>query len=101
MCLSNPDLEEYNEVTGYRRIPITTCQKGTEYDVSDPKPCPGHEKDFDKKHGASAIGIFFAITIPIAVAVGVGYWVWRNWASSFGQIRLGEQCTSDSLLFLE
>jgi hypothetical protein len=26
------------------------------------------------------------------VATGVGYWVWKNWASKFGQIRLGEQC---------
>lgn len=50
------------------------------------------EDEFNKKHSTSAIGLFFAIIIPIAAAAGVGYWVWRNWASKFGQIRLGEQC---------
>jgi hypothetical protein len=63
-------------------------------DLSTPLPCPGHGDEFNKKHGASAWGIFFAITIPIIVATGVGYWVWKNWANKFGQIRLGEQCKS-------
>ena len=61
-------------------------------DVSRAHPCPGHEGEFNKKRGPSAIGIFFAVTIPIAVASGAGYWVWKNWANKFGQIRLGEQC---------
>jgi hypothetical protein len=65
---------------------------GTQFDKSEAYPCPGHEDEFEKKHGASAVGIFFAIIIPIAVAAGVGYYVWSNWASKFGQIRLGEQC---------
>lgn len=63
-------------------------------DKSTPNKCPGKEEEFNKKHGPSAAGIFFAITIPIAVAAGVGYWVWRNWSTRFGQIRLGEQCKS-------
>jgi hypothetical protein len=61
-------------------------------DKSVPNKCPGKDEQFNKKHGPSAAGIFFAITIPIAIASGVGYWVWRNWTAKFGQIRLGEQC---------
>jgi hypothetical protein len=61
-------------------------------DKSVPNICPGKEDQFNKKHGPSALGIFFAITVPIAIASGVGYWVWSNWATKFGQIRLGEQC---------
>lgn len=28
--------------------------------------------------------------MPIIAAAGVGWWVWRNWESKFGQIRLGD-----------
>lgn len=90
-CLADPSLEEYYSPTGYRRIPATTCQGGG-MDKSTPHPCPGHEDSFRGKHGPSGIAIFFAVIIPIVVATGVGYWVWNNWASKFGQIRLGEQC---------
>jgi hypothetical protein len=65
-------------------------------DKSIAHPCPGHEDKFKEKHGMSGIGIFFVIIISIGAAAGVGYWVWRNWASKFGQIRLGEQCKSPS-----
>jgi hypothetical protein len=53
-------------------------------------PCPGKEDEFEKKRGTSGFVIFLAVVFPIAAAAGVGYWVWRNWASKFGQIRLGE-----------
>jgi hypothetical protein len=90
-CQQDESAVEYFEPTGYRRIGGTTCQGGTELDKSFARPCPGKEDEFNKKHGPSAWGIFFAVTIPIIVAAGVGYWVWKNWASKFGQIRLGEQ----------
>lgn len=97
ICKVEPDREEYFEPTAYRRIPITTCQGGAEMDKgSVALPCPGKEDQFNKKHGPSAAGIFFAITIPIVVAVGVGYWVWRQYGAKFGQIRLGEQSSFDS-----
>ncbi|EHL02394.1 putative Vacuolar protein sorting/targeting protein 10 [Glarea lozoyensis 74030] len=54
--------------------------------------CACTRRDFEC---ASGVGIFFAIIIPIAVAAGVGWYVWRNWASKFGQIRLGEQSSFD------
>lgn len=74
---------------------MSTCQGGKEFDISTAHPCPGYEDKFAKKHGPSAAGIFFAITIPVAIAVAVGFWVWRNWEGKFGQIRLGEQSTFD------
>jgi hypothetical protein len=91
MCAADPDLEEYYEVTGYRKLSTSTCTGGKEFDQSIAHPCKGHEGDFDKKHRASGVALFFAITIPMAIAAGVGYWVWRNYASKIGQIRLGEQ----------
>jgi hypothetical protein len=83
---------DYDDPTGYRRIPLTTCQGGKEMDKSVAHACPGKGKEFNQKHGPSVVGVFFAIMIPFALAGGVGYWVWRNWTSKFGQIRLGEQC---------
>lgn len=91
ICTTDENRVEYYDPTGYRRIPITTCQGGKEMDISVAHPCPGKESKFEKKHGISAIGIFFAVTIPFAVAGAIGWWVWKNWTSKFGQIRLGEQ----------
>ncbi|KAG0647921.1 Carboxypeptidase Y receptor [Hyphodiscus hymeniophilus] len=95
VCATDESKDEWFTPTGYRRIPITTCVGGKEMDKSISHPCPGHEDKYNKKHSASGVAIFFAIIIPIVVAAGVGYWVWRNWASKFGQIRLGEQSSFD------
>lgn len=92
MCAEYESMVEWFEPTGYRRIGGTTCEAGIEFDKSVARPCPGKGDEFNKKHGPSGWGIFFAVIIPILVASGVGYWVWKNWASKFGQIRLGEQC---------
>lgn len=103
MCKNDDNMLEYFEPTGYRRLPITTCEGGDEYDKSlEPKPCPGKEDDFNQRHGLSGVAIFFAVIIPFIIAGGIGYWVWMNWANNFGQIRLGEQCKSFAfpLLFL-
>lgn len=90
-CAANPDQIEYFDVSGYRRIPLTTCQGGTEMDeIGDPIPCPNHEDEYNKKHRIGGAALFFAIVIPIAVATSAGWWVWRNWEGKFGQIRLGE-----------
>ncbi|TIA56848.1 Oligoxyloglucan reducing end-specific cellobiohydrolase [Aureobasidium pullulans] len=90
-CAANPDLDEYYAPTGYRRIPLTTCSGGKEFDkISEPYPCPNHEKQFEKKHGISGAGLFFAIVIPIMAAAGVGYYVYKNYDGQFGRIQLGD-----------
>ncbi|KAI1617541.1 hypothetical protein EDD36DRAFT_4086 [Exophiala viscosa] len=92
-CRENPEQVEFWYPTGYRRIPLTTCQGGPELDRIESRPCPGHEKDYEKKHGISGVGLFFAIFIPVAAACGIGYYVYTQWQAGFagfGQIRLGE-----------
>lgn len=91
VCKANPGLDEYYEVTGYRRIPLTTCHGGKELDLtSTTHPCPGHDEQYNKKHGIGGFRLFLAIVLPIAAAAGVGYWVWKNWDGKFGRIRLGD-----------
>lgn len=91
ICRDDPSAFEYYEPTGYRRIPLTTCQGGQEMDyTSRSHPCPGKEEEYNKKRGISGIGLFFAIVVPIAAAAGIGYWVWQNYGDKFGSIRLGD-----------
>lgn len=98
-CRDNPNQLEFWYPTGYRRIPLTTCQGGQELDRLESKPCPGHEEEYKKKHGTSGVVLFFAIVVPIAAAAGIGFWVYRQWQSGFGgfgQIRLGESMSAAS-----
>ncbi|EYE93807.1 vacuolar protein sorting/targeting protein 10 [Aspergillus ruber CBS 135680] len=90
VCRDDPDEIEYWEPTGYRRIPLTTCQGGLNLDHHVSKPCPSKEKEYEEKHGVSGTALFFAITIPIALACAAGYYVYTRWDGKFGQIRLGE-----------
>ncbi len=91
-CKENPDKSEYYDPTGYRRLPLTTCDGGRELDKqSASHACPGHEEEYERAHaGPSGVALFFAITIPFALAGAIGWYVWRNWSGKFGQIRLGE-----------
>ncbi|KAL0257292.1 vacuolar protein sorting/targeting protein PEP1 [Diplodia seriata] len=87
----NPNVIEYNYITGYRRIPLTTCEGGKELDLTaGTRPCPHKEEEYNKKHGTSGIAIFFAVVLPFAAAGAIGWYVWRNWDGKFGQIRLGD-----------
>ncbi|KAL4923769.1 vacuolar protein sorting/targeting protein 10 [Aspergillus undulatus] len=89
-CKAHPEVFEFWEVTGYRRIPQTTCEGGKNLDHRVSHACPGKEEEFDTKHGISGAGLFFAIVTPIAVAGAVGYYIYSRWDGKFGQIRLGE-----------
>ena len=83
--------KEYWDVSAYRKIPLSTCEGGREYDhTGEVHPCPGFEEEFEKKHGISGFGLFMAIVLPFAAAGGIGYYVWRNWDGKFGRIRLGD-----------
>lgn len=91
-CASDPELVEFYEPTGYRRLPQTTCSGGdlSSMDKGTMHPCPNKQEEFDRKHGISGLGLFFAITIPILAASAFGYFVYTHWDGKFGQIRLGE-----------
>ena len=89
-CKENPDAIEYWEPTGFRRIPLTTCVGGKNLDRWESRPCPGHQEEYERKHGTSGVVIFFAVIVPIVIAIAVGYWVYTHWDGKFGQIQLGE-----------
>ncbi|KAF1959139.1 vacuolar protein sorting/targeting protein 10 [Byssothecium circinans] len=92
VCRTGAD--EWWEVTGYRKIPISTCSGGQEMDhTSRSHPCPGHEDDYERKHGISGFGIFLAVVLPFAAAGGIGYYIWKHWDGKFGRIRLGDSST--------
>ena len=91
ICEKDKKAVEYYDITGYRRIPLTTCEGGQDLEfTSRTYPCPGKEQDYEKKHGVSGVGLFFAIVLPIAAAAGIGYWVFKNWDHKFGRIQLGD-----------
>ncbi|KAF1911591.1 vacuolar protein sorting/targeting protein 10 [Ampelomyces quisqualis] len=82
---------EWWDPSPYRKIPLSTCEGGQEFDhVGDVHACPGFEEEFQKKHGIGGFGLFMAIVLPFAAAGGIGYYIWRNWDGKFGRIRLGE-----------
>lgn len=90
-CKENPEQVEYYEPTGYRKIPLSTCDGGDEFDKQAPvHPCPGKEPEFEQRHGMSGWGLFLVITIPLALAGAAGWYVYTNYSHKFGQIRLGE-----------
>ncbi|TID16549.1 vacuolar protein sorting/targeting protein 10 [Venturia nashicola] len=98
VCSNDPNQIEYWDITGYRKIPLSTCSGGRELEhVGASHPCPGKEEKFRKKNGVSGIGLFFAVIIPFGIAAAIGYWVYTNWGTGkFGAIRLGDTGTSGS-----
>jgi hypothetical protein len=91
VCKEDSSLMEYYQITGYRKIPLSTCQGGREleYGGGDPQPCPGHEREFEREHALSPAGLFFAIVVPVGAAILVGYYIYTRWDGKFGRIRLG------------
>lgn len=97
VCKANPDLVEYFEPSGYRKIPLSTCEGGLKLDVKDNvKPCPGKGKEFQKEHGISGGSFFLLWFVPFAVVAGISWIVYdrgirRNGGfARFGEIRLGD-----------
>lgn len=85
------------EPTGYRKIPLSTCEGGQELDKIAEQPCPGYEEEFNKKHGLGGFTLFLILLFSAGAAGGVGYLVWDQYNKrggfsglGFGQIRLGE-----------
>lgn len=92
ICTEMPGTIEYWIPTGYRRIPLSTCEGGREFDKVEAKPCPGREKEFEKKHrGLHGFGLFLVIVLPIGMTAVIGYIMWDHFSKRYGQIRLGEE----------
>ncbi len=95
-CSANPDVVDYYPPTGFRRIPLTTCQDGQEFDKqSEPEACKNHESEFEREHaGPGGVAIFFAVILSVGAAAAAGWYVYRNWSGKLGTIRLGDQGVS-------
>jgi hypothetical protein len=95
MCSKN-NAFEYFKPTGYRKITLSTCVGGKEYDSWDAEPCPGKEKEFDEHYGRgiNKTNIWLVFGVPLFVLVFATWFVYdrgirRNGGfKRFGQIRL-------------
>ncbi|KAK9378557.1 uncharacterized protein V2V93DRAFT_100312 [Kockiozyma suomiensis] len=90
-CNQNPNMVEYFEPTGYRRLPLTTCEGGENLDHLVSKPCPGKEREFGRKHGGMGwFTILLLVLLPFGMAGIVAWVLYNHYYGQYGQIRLGE-----------
>ncbi|KAI5949738.1 VPS10 [Candida theae] len=98
MC-SKPGAFQYFDTTGYRKIPLSTCVGGKQYDTFSPHACPGKEQEFNEYYGREIKGgkLFFISFIPLITFLGTTWFVYdrgvrRNGGfERLGQIRLNDQ----------
>lgn len=99
VCKNDKDEFQYFEPTGYRKIPISTCSGGKEFDKWNAVPCPGKQREFNKFYGRE-VGfgrLLLIIGIPLGVFLFATWFVYdrgirRNGGfKRFGQIRLDEE----------
>lgn len=95
ICKKQPDLIEYFQPTGYRKIPPSTCVGGLRLDdVSLPLPCPGKEKEFNERHGFNSKPYFFTFFVFFLGLLTIMWFIYdrgirRNGGfARFGEIRL-------------
>lgn len=85
-------IEEYWLPTGYRRIPLTTCVGGQEFDKVEVLPCPGMEEEFREHHGGlKGLSLFLVIILLILAAASVVYFIYHRYVGIYGQIKLGDE----------
>jgi hypothetical protein len=88
---------EWFETSGYRKVPLSTCEGGLNLDRQPTKshPCPGKEDDYDHKRGGlRGWGLAYVILLTFGMAGLAGYIFWKKYADGrFGQIRLGEDAS--------
>ncbi|VEU19576.1 DEKNAAC100867 [Brettanomyces naardenensis] len=98
VCSRDDKVLEYWEPTGYRRIPLSTCDGGLELDKWVSHPCPGKEKDYKKNHDIAIDGVssFLIVIIPLVAFLAMAAFVYdkgirRNGGfQRFGEIRLDD-----------
>lgn len=92
MC-NKPGTFEYFQPTGYRKIPLSTCVGGKQFDALKVKACPGHEKEFNEAHGRDVGSgkLFIIIFVPALVFFATVFFVYdRGIRRNGGFLRLGE-----------
>ena len=106
ICRISPGTLEYWEPTGYRKVPLSTCEGGLELDKWASHPCPGKENDYKKEHDIGVHGgsLFWVIAIPLTAFIASAAFVYdrgirRNGGfQRFGEIRLDDD---DNLQLVE
>lgn len=85
-------VNSWTEPTGYRKIPITTCVGGKDFDRGSEHACDGKEDQYRKtRKGLHGFWLFVVVMIPFVAAGYIGHHVWnRTSGRSLGQIRLGD-----------
>jgi len=90
----NEDVTEWFETSGYRKVPLSTCQGGLNLDRQPTKshPCPGKEDQYyEGGRGLHGWALAYVILLTFGMAGVAGYIFWKKCADGrFGQIRLGE-----------
>ncbi|CAI4379856.1 CQS_1a_G0024740.mRNA.1.CDS.1 [Saccharomyces cerevisiae] len=97
ICKKEPDLIEYFESSGYRKIPLSTCKGGLKLDAHlAPHPCPGKERAFKEKYSINT-GAYALVFVTILLVIFFAAWfvydrgIRRNGGfSRFEEIRLGD-----------
>ncbi|EDN63522.1 hypothetical protein SCY_2830, partial [Saccharomyces cerevisiae YJM789] len=97
ICKKEPDLIEYYDSSGYRKIPLSTCKGGLKLDAHlAPHPCPGKEKAFREKYPINT-GAYALVFVTILLVIFFAAWfvydrgIRRNGGfSRFEEIRLGD-----------
>ncbi|CAI4885912.1 AFH_G0028270.mRNA.1.CDS.1 [Saccharomyces cerevisiae] len=97
ICKKEPDLIEYYDSSGYRKIPLSTCKGGLKLDAHlAPHPCPGKEKAFREKYSINT-GAYALVFVTILLVIFFVAWfvydrgIRRNGGfSRFEEIRLGD-----------
>ncbi|OWB83834.1 hypothetical protein B5S33_g2468 [[Candida] boidinii] len=98
VCSKDSNIFEFWEPTGYRKIPLSTCEGGLVLDKWTSHACPGREREYNKAHGSGFGGwaLFFIICIPLGVFIFATFFVYekgikRNGGfARFGEIRLDD-----------
>ncbi|KAG7803237.1 hypothetical protein KL944_001190 [Ogataea haglerorum] len=92
ICLADNAPVGYYPATGYRKIPLSTCEGGTEFDKSEePVPCKGREEEFNRLH--PRLGLLAALLLWAVAAVVAGYsmrFAYKWYTSRHGEIRLDD-----------
>ncbi|ODV87493.1 hypothetical protein CANARDRAFT_194251 [[Candida] arabinofermentans NRRL YB-2248] len=93
ICYGDTSPIQYFKPTGYRRIPLSTCVGGKEFDKSgEPIPCKGKEDEFFKEHpGPSWVLIVFTWVVIVSVVAFFVKFAYMLYQTRYGEIRLDDE----------
>ncbi|QPG76883.1 hypothetical protein FOA43_004277 [Brettanomyces nanus] len=83
---------EYFPVTGYRKIPLSTCEGGHQFDrASEPVPCKGKETEFHKKHPGTSWFVTVVVWIlGMVFFLVIAQFLYKLYDNKYGEIRLDD-----------